>query len=90
MDQLSDVQRDLKNINDWVELYFYAIFILHAAIRFDFLSVTKYVAGPSSCCCKITSGAAIMNLTIWLPGLFLLGIVSIFACAAFAEGCGRI
>jgi hypothetical protein len=31
-----------------------------------------------------------MNLAIWLPGLFLLGVVSIFACLAFAEGCGRI
>jgi hypothetical protein len=39
---------------------------------------------------EITSGASVMNLAIWLPGLFLFGVVSIFACLAFAEGCGRI
>jgi hypothetical protein len=31
-----------------------------------------------------------MNLAIWLPALFALGIVSIAAFFAFAEGCGRI
>jgi hypothetical protein len=31
-----------------------------------------------------------MNLAIWLPSLFVLGVVSIAACLAFAEGCARI
>jgi hypothetical protein len=31
-----------------------------------------------------------MNLVLWLPALFVLGIASIGACLAFAEGCGRI
>jgi hypothetical protein len=35
-------------------------------------------------------GAIDMNLAIWLPALFALGIVSIAACLAFAEGCARI
>jgi F subunit of K+-transporting ATPase (Potass_KdpF) len=28
-----------------------------------------------------------MDLIIWLPALFALGIISIAACLAFAEGC---
>jgi hypothetical protein len=31
-----------------------------------------------------------MNLAVWLPVLFVLGIVSMAACLAFAEGCARI
>jgi hypothetical protein len=31
-----------------------------------------------------------MNLAIWLPALFALGIISIAACLAFAESCSRI
>jgi hypothetical protein len=31
-----------------------------------------------------------MNLALWLPGLFVLGVVSIAACLAFAEGCAKI
>ena len=31
-----------------------------------------------------------MNLVFWLPVLFGLGIVSMMACLAFAEGCARI
>jgi hypothetical protein len=31
-----------------------------------------------------------MDLATWLPGLFLLGVISIAACLAFAEGCARI
>jgi hypothetical protein len=31
-----------------------------------------------------------MNLAVWLPALFVLGVVSMIACVAFAEGCGRI
>jgi hypothetical protein len=31
-----------------------------------------------------------MNLAVWLPALFALGVVSMAACMAFAEGCGRI
>jgi hypothetical protein len=31
-----------------------------------------------------------MNLAIWLPALFVLGVISMTACMAFAEGCGRI
>jgi hypothetical protein len=31
-----------------------------------------------------------MNLVFWLPALFTLGIVSMAACLAFAEGCARI
>ena len=31
-----------------------------------------------------------MNLAVWLPALFVLGWVSLFACLAFTEGCGRI
>ncbi len=31
-----------------------------------------------------------MNLVVWLPALFVLGVVSIYACLAFTEGCGRI
>jgi hypothetical protein len=31
-----------------------------------------------------------MNLAVWLPGLFALGLASIVACLAFAEGCARI
>jgi hypothetical protein len=35
-------------------------------------------------------GATIMNLAIWLPGLFVLGIVSIILFLAYTEGCARI
>jgi hypothetical protein len=31
-----------------------------------------------------------MNLAVWLPALFALGIISIAAFLAFAEGCSRI
>jgi hypothetical protein len=31
-----------------------------------------------------------MNLAIWLPALFVLGLVSMGACMVFAEGCARI
>jgi hypothetical protein len=32
----------------------------------------------------------LMNLVIWLPAMFVLGIVSMLACLAFTEGCSRI
>jgi hypothetical protein len=32
----------------------------------------------------------IMNLVIWLPALFVLGLVSVGMCLAFAEACARI
>jgi hypothetical protein len=35
-------------------------------------------------------GVRTMDLVIWLPGLFALGVLSIAACWAFAEGCVRI
>ncbi len=35
-------------------------------------------------------GSIVMNLLIWLPALFILGIVSMAACLAFTEGCDRI
>jgi hypothetical protein len=31
-----------------------------------------------------------MNLVLWLPGLFVLGVVSLAACLAFTEGCAKI
>jgi hypothetical protein len=31
-----------------------------------------------------------MNLAIWLPVLLALGLFSLAACLAFAEGCARI
>jgi hypothetical protein len=31
-----------------------------------------------------------MDLATWLRGLLALGLISIFACLAFAEGCARI
>lgn len=31
-----------------------------------------------------------MNLAIWLPSLFVLGIVSMALCAAFLDACDRI
>jgi hypothetical protein len=31
-----------------------------------------------------------MDLTVWLPSLFALGLISIVACLVFAEGCARI
>jgi hypothetical protein len=31
-----------------------------------------------------------MNLAVWLPALFVLGVLSIAACLAFTEGCARI
>lgn len=38
---------------------------------------------------KITD-VTIMSLAIWLPALFVLGIVSIALCLAFTAGCDRI
>jgi hypothetical protein len=35
-------------------------------------------------------GTTAMNLALWLPGLFVLGLVSMVACLAFTEGCARI
>ncbi len=31
-----------------------------------------------------------MNLVIWLPALFLLGIAGLVGCLAFTAGCARI
>jgi hypothetical protein len=31
-----------------------------------------------------------MDLATWLPGLLVLGVISIFACWAFTEGGARI
>jgi hypothetical protein len=31
-----------------------------------------------------------MNLVIWLPALFVLGLIGLAACLAFAEACARI
>jgi hypothetical protein len=31
-----------------------------------------------------------MNLAIWLPALFVLGIASLVVCLAFLAGCARI
>ncbi len=31
-----------------------------------------------------------MDLTVWLPALFALGLVSMLACLVFAEACARI
>jgi hypothetical protein len=31
-----------------------------------------------------------MNLIVWLPAIFVLGVVSMLLCIAFAEGCDRI
>jgi hypothetical protein len=31
-----------------------------------------------------------MDLWVWLPALFALGVVSMLLCLAFAEGCDRI
>jgi hypothetical protein len=31
-----------------------------------------------------------MDLAVWLPALFVLGVVSMAICLAFAEGCARI
>jgi len=31
-----------------------------------------------------------MNLTIWLPAMFLLGIASMVLCLLFVEACERI
>ncbi len=31
-----------------------------------------------------------MDLTVWLPGLFALGLISIVACLVFTEACARI
>jgi hypothetical protein len=36
------------------------------------------------------AGATAMNLWVWLPGLFALGVISMLLCMAFAEGCDRI
>jgi hypothetical protein len=32
-------------------------------------------------------GVTDMTLSVWLPGLLALGLISIAACLAFAEGC---
>jgi hypothetical protein len=31
-----------------------------------------------------------MDLAVWLPAMFVLGVVSMVLCVAFAEGCARI
>jgi len=31
-----------------------------------------------------------MDLGIWLPAFFVLGLVSMALCLAFAEGCAKI
>jgi len=31
-----------------------------------------------------------MDLAVWLPAMFGLGVVSMLACIAFAEACARI
>jgi hypothetical protein len=31
-----------------------------------------------------------MNLVVWLPALFVLGLISIAACLVFTEACARI
>jgi len=31
-----------------------------------------------------------MNLAIWLPGMFLLGIVGMVVCLLFLDGCEKI
>ena len=31
-----------------------------------------------------------MDLAVWLPGLFVLGWVGLFACLAFTEACAKI
>jgi hypothetical protein len=31
-----------------------------------------------------------MNLVVWLPGLFALGLVSIILLLAYTDGCARI
>ena len=31
-----------------------------------------------------------MNLVVWLPALYVLGLVSMAVCLAFAEACARI
>jgi hypothetical protein len=31
-----------------------------------------------------------MDLTVWLPALFALGLISMALCMAFAEACDRI
>ena len=35
-------------------------------------------------------GVIALNLAVWLPALFMLGVVSLLLCIAFAEGCARI
>jgi hypothetical protein len=31
-----------------------------------------------------------MNLVVWLPAMFLLGLVTMIACYAFIEACDKI
>jgi hypothetical protein len=31
-----------------------------------------------------------MNLAVWLPGMFGLGVVGLLLCVAFTEACSRI
>jgi hypothetical protein len=31
-----------------------------------------------------------MNLAVWLPALFVLGLLGLAACLAFTEACARI
>jgi len=38
----------------------------------------------------VTLGGTTMNLEIWLPAMFLLGIVTMGLCYAFLIGCERI
>jgi hypothetical protein len=35
-------------------------------------------------------GVVAMDLWVWLPGMFALGVVSMLLCMVFAEGCGQI
>jgi hypothetical protein len=46
-------------------------------------------ADPSSPDAAI-EGVMTMNLAIWLPALFVLGVASMGLCLAFAAGCFRI
>ena len=31
-----------------------------------------------------------MNLFVWIPSMFALGVVSLLICLAFVDGCERI
>jgi hypothetical protein len=45
------------------------------------------VARPSL---SLSSGVVAVDLTIWLPAMFVLGWVGLFVCLAFTEACERI